>query len=212
MKRHRYLAHLAAAATVAVATQASASPAGSFEWLYVADSTFESSINQGGQTFSGEEDGDGYGFRAQLMPAEMLVITTEYRTARDLDVSGGNFDQIRAGLGVPLHLQNNVVLMARAEYLEIDFAAQGSQIDDEEGFGIHADGSIALAPEFQIYGSLGFLSFSDADGPEYKIGARFMATEMVHLFADYRYSDLSFDDADANLEVKDVVLGVGLRF
>ncbi|MHA7833105.1 MAG: outer membrane beta-barrel protein [Algiphilus sp.] len=157
----------------------------------------------------GEDDGDGFGVKGRAQFADQLFLTGEYQ-AVEYDDSELEFDQLRGGVGFFAPLGPDVQWNARAELVRVELSVPGAGSDDETGFGVHGGLEAMLTPRFSVHGSIGYLSVDDADGPEFLVGGRFMASQNVSIFADYRMS--RFEDDDTDLDVDDIRVGAGFHF
>lgn len=155
-----------------------------------------------------DNDGDGFGFKGRAQFADQLFFTGEYQ-AVEYDDSNAELDQLRAGAGLFSPINRDVNLIGRAEYIRADFDTPGS--DAENGFGIHGGAEAALTPQFLVHGSVGYVDVGDlGSGAEFLVGLRFLATDVISIFADYRISRLS--DSGSDLDLDDLRIGAGFHF
>jgi hypothetical protein len=141
---------------------------------------------------------------------------------------GLDTEQVRAGGGWKFPLRPAPIdLFAKVEYVHYGYRyvngiqdgqaiANGSPFN-EDGVGGHF-GFQTRMPGFSLYGSAGYLSLSNADGPEFNIGAEVPMLPFVWAFAEYRYDDLRYDNGGCcyynseRNEIDNVHLGVRMSF
>lgn len=157
----------------------------------------------------GEDDGDGFGVKGRAQFADQLFLTGEYQ-AVEYDDSELEFDQLRGGVGFFAPLSADVQWNVRGEIVRFETDSPFSDSDDETGFGVHGGLEALLTPRFSVHGSIGYLSVDDTDGPEFLVGGRFMASQNISVFADYRLS--RFEDDDTDIDVDDIRVGAGFHF
>ena len=153
----------------------------------------------------GDTDGDGFGTKGRFAIADQWFINGEYQ-AVDYDRSG-DLDQLRFGVGLHSPLNQNVNFVGLLEYINVDGDRGGP---DEDGFGVHGGLEAALAPQFTVHGSVGFVMLDDLDGPEFLVGLRYQATPQISIFGDYRMTRLS--DRGVDVDLDDLRIGVGYHF
>lgn len=160
-------------------------------------------------TGSAKDDGDGFGLKGRFLVSEQLFIAAEYQ-AVEYDDSELELDQLRVGVGFTMPINITLNFVGQVEYINAETDAPGVSSESDDGFGVHAGLEAALAPQFSLYGRVGFVSVDDSDGPEFLVGARFKVTPNASLFADYRAS--RFSDSGTDLDLDDLRIGAGFHF
>ena len=174
---------------------------------------------------SGRADGDGFGFRAWIPVAPLVILTGEWQ--RDhydtLHLDGvGKFhanvddDQYRLGAGLQWHLPAPVRLAAYAEYINEQARGdvEGAAVDTKsDGFGFHGRATFSPSPWVSLYGQVGYVRLRDdndnkADGPELLGGVAVYPTPLMRLFVDVRSPRLT-DDQGGTLDTVEVRTGIG---
>ena len=153
------------------------------------------------ETRGGDLEGDGFGTKGRFLIADQWFLTAEYQTV-DYDFVG-DLDQLRFGAGLTAPLRQNVNMVGRLEYINVD--SDGGT--DDDGFGVHGGLEFGLAPQFTAHGSIGFVQLDDLDGPEFLVGLRYQATPQISIFGDYRMTQLS--DRGFDQDINDLRLGAG---
>lgn len=154
-----------ALATMGFQAHAQQSSLSHVDVFYIANADLE--ISESG--LSAKDDGDGFGFKGRFQVADQFFIAAEYQ-AVEYDDSRLELDQLRAGLGWASAINPMLNFVGQAEYIRAELDAPGAGSDNENGFGIHAGLEAALAPQFTVHGSIGFVSIGDGDGPEFLVG------------------------------------------
>jgi hypothetical protein len=202
-----HTASLCALAMAAAAFQAQAQQpsVGHVDAYYIPKADLE--VSEAG--FTGDDDGDGFGLRGRFNATEQVFISAEYQ-AVEYDDSSLELDQLRVGAGYILPINTTLNFVGQVEYISAETDGPGISSETDDGFGVHAGLEAALAPQFSLYGSVGFVSIDDSDGPEFLVGARFQVAPNVSLFADYRAT--RFSDSGSDLDLDDLRLGAGFHF
>lgn len=160
-------------------------------------------------TGSSSDEGDGFGMRALILPGIGTAtitagISAEYQT-KTFD-STLDYDQVRIGVGL-VHSSSSGV------FFEID----QFEVEGEETNGLSAHGRFAtkLGHAAQVYADLAYLWLEDDNedltGPEVTIGAA-LGDAGFGVFADYRVTQLEAELSDAEIELRDLRLGVRWGF
>ena len=161
---------------------------------------------------SSEDEGDGYGVKAQLGLGGVFL-TGEYQSV-EYDDTELKLDQIRGGLELGPGAGNGSGLYAGGEFVRFTFDYPDVSDDDEEdqdGFGGHIGFALGLSPTVRLYGQAGYVKLDDIDGPEYLAGLAVQLLPNLGLFADYRATDLE-DDDENELSFDDVRVGARFYF
>ncbi len=164
-------------------------------------------------------DGLGGGFSLRLpIEGNFFASLDGYMGDTDGRTGGISYDleakEIRAGFGaVNLTLEGKAAVAVRVEYVRYDVDVSspglGSEDDTEEGAGAHIRlesirNDVRILPYFEA----GFVTLSNADGPEVTGGIR-IRLEPFQTFIEYRYSKI---DADSDLEFDYSRISAGARF
>ena len=193
------VASLSAAAFHAGAQQASV---GHIDGYYIPIADIE--VSPGSVTF--KDDGDGFGVKGRVHFADQMFISGEYQSVGyDSNI---DLDQLRVGLGLLSPLGANTNLVGNVEYINADLDV-GPGSDSESGFGVHGGIAPRLSPAFVLTGTVGYVSIDDLDGPEFLIGARYLANRNISVFADYRMTRLSDRGVDLDLDDLRIVVSGG---
>lgn len=141
-----------------------------------------------------------------------------YLADTDGAVAGVRYDieltEFRAGVGaVNLTLEGKAAVAFRAEYVRVDLDLSSPGLasgdDTEEGVGAHLRiDSIHSGARILPYLEAGFISLSNADGPEVTAGIRIRLAPF-HPFIEYRFSGI---DGDSDIEVDVSRISAGVRF
>ena len=159
---------------------------------------------------SGDDDGDGFGFKA-LVPfgaTQTFFAIGEYQSSK-LDDSKFDVDQLRLGAG----LQTPVSTGTIGAY--VDYVKVSIEDSDADGVGLHGR---AAFPGAQVYGEVGYLWLSDDDvdddlsGFEWLVGASYDLTPNLGAFVDFRQSRPEYDNFDAKITLSDLRVGIRLLF
>lgn len=155
-------------------------------------------------------DGNGFGFAGEL-GGEMVFGYVEYQML-DLEVQSVDLDTEETRFGIGLRTGGDAgQLVARVEHYDVSLDLPGGDADDD-GFGVHIGGELPLgAAGARLFGSVGFLALDDLDGNEFRLGASTRLSDTAEIFAAYRLATLE-DDANDEIELSDIRLGVNLLF
>ncbi|HSW13511.1 MAG TPA: outer membrane beta-barrel protein [Solimonas sp.] len=187
-------------------TMAAASSAGHVD-VYYSDANAEATT--GG--LSGDVDGDGFGIRGAAKFTDQAFVFGEYQNTEYDDAADLEIQQIRAGLGYLFSSSAELDLYGKVEFLNFEAEASGTGSSDDNGWGVHGGIAFMPAPEFRLFGELGYVDVGDSDGPEYNIGASYNFTPQFGAVVNYRVTDLDIDGGD-ELELSDLQVGVRFNF
>ncbi|HUR39727.1 MAG TPA: hypothetical protein VM240_01015 [Verrucomicrobiae bacterium] len=162
-----------------------------------------------GSLGSDSDKGDGFGIRALILPGMGTAfitagISAEYQT-NTFD-STLDYDQVRVGVGL-VHPSSSGV------FFEID----QFEVEGEETNGLSAHGRFAtrIGQAAQVYADLAYLWLEDENqdltGLEYTIGAA-LGDAGFGVFADYRITQLETELSNAEIELRNLRLGVRWGF
>lgn len=207
--------------------------AGSSLDLYYVGITELEVDNTAGGDFS-FDDGDGYGAKGRFKLTDELFLAGEYQNVEydELSFDSGTpsvssddvglereLETWRAGLGyqfaeTPFYLKGEYI------GLESELSTTGDEGDedevggdiDEDGFGAHLGATGQPMEKLSLTAQIGYLDIGDVDGLEYLIGAALHFTDRFGIFADYRYTSLSGDGDDYELNLSDARVGLRLMF
>ncbi|MGB0955578.1 MAG: outer membrane beta-barrel protein [Panacagrimonas sp.] len=163
-------------------------------------------------------DGDTVGVRVR--GGDQLGFLTFELQGGDLDTRinsvkfRNSVQNYRGGVGLRALRSRNADLWGRLEYtrLDTDLNAGGFNfIDDrEEGYGVHLGAQLGGA-EFNVVAEAGYLAYTNLAGGEYSVCLNWQPRG-IGLFVESRYTDLEFDDFDADQEILDLRVGVRFQF
>ena len=127
---------------------------------------------------------DGFALRGSVGFAEQFFAFAEYSNQ---SVSGGDVDQIAVGLGGHYGLSDNLDLVGRAGWLNVDASGSGSGFDDD-GYLLSAGlrGKVGTSVELEasvIYTDLGG---SNGDDTAFAVAGRYYFTENFAVGAEYQ--------------------------
>lgn len=171
--------------------------------LYYVNSEFEAQPASGG---SSSVDGDGFGAKFRGSVGDDFFFSGEYQSL-SLDNDGGDYNEWRAGLGVPFGRYSEVTVYGLVEYINSEW--EEADIDDD-GAGFHGGILFNPAKPLSVYGQVGYLAMRESKGYEYLAGVALQIKRWGGVFAEYRMSDLELDDTDGDLEVSGYRAGVYL--
>jgi hypothetical protein len=191
---------LAAAAALLTLSQAvhARDAEGFVDFYFIPDAKIEVTIPGFG---SGDDSGDGFGFRG-MVPAGGIAVTGEYQST-GYDDSGIDFDQLRLGIG----LVNETTSGLLVEYVDADL--DGSNAD---GFAGHL-----RAAGRNLYAQVGYVmledDFEETSGVEFLVGVTLGGDRgPLSGFIDYRRTMLEGDESNVEYEFSDIRIGARLKF
>jgi hypothetical protein len=150
-------------------------------------------------------DGDGIALRGSVGFAENFFVFADYATfgfPASIDL-----DQYVVGLGGHLAIAENVDLVGRVGYTELDLSVPGLGSEDADGYIVSAGIRGRVTDSFELEGHAIHTDLgSDVrDSTALAVGGRYFVTETFAIGAEYRTCD---DLAGADLDV----IYVGVRF
>jgi len=166
-------------------------------------------------------DGPGGGASLRLpIEGNWFFSADGYISDTDGSIAGVRFDvestEYRAGFGaVNLTLDGKAAVAARVEYVRLDLKisspGMGSEKDTAEGVAAHLRlDSINRTARVHPYIEIGYVSLSDADGPEALLGVS-IDLAPFDPFVEYRFTDLDID-TDGEYEASRFSAGVRFTF
>lgn len=166
----------------------------------------------------GDDDGDGFGGKAEFMVGRGVFLTGEYQH-NTYDEQDRDLDQFRLGAAFGPGAGNGEGLYGRVQYVNYDLeplrgAGGVILVDPKEQDGIagHVGFALPLSPQFRLFGEVGYLSLDDFDGPEFVGGAILQVAPNLGLYGDYRATRLDNSDSDDSVDLDDVRVGVRFTF
>ncbi len=170
-------------------------------------------VNESLDDGSADEDGNGFGFGANIIVLDHLFVPIEYsRTGYDFDV---DLENLRVGVGYSASVSPVATLNFGARYHDYTIKGPGGKLG-LDGYGAFVSGKAAISPSANFYGEINYQfleddTFSeDFDGFEFTIGASYDFGG-PGVFAEYRLSKLE-DDFNNELELSAFRIGVLFSF
>lgn len=155
-----------------------------------------------------EIDMDGLGIRGWGMVNDTFFLYGEYGMWKT--DNGFDIDAIRLGGGMAGQLQDNMMWLGKAEYINLGADA------DASGFGIHGGLMFMATPQFHLMGTIGYLALSgdgdDSSGLELNIGGSYAFSREWSGSIDYRTYMGEYDAAGTDNEVNEIRIGVNYSF
>lgn len=108
----------------------------------------------------GDVDGDGFGIGGSFEINDMWHAFASYSTS-DLDF-GVDFDQLAFGAGFSSGLNDNVDLVARLAYVQVDASVSGFGSADDDGFGISVGLRGMVAERVELEGYVDYVDLDDS--------------------------------------------------
>ena len=138
-------------------------------------------------------DGDGYGIAGSFGLTENFHLFGEYQTAGlDFDV---DLNLLEAGLGYNTAISDNLDVITRLEYLNVEVDARGIPSSDENGYGIGVGLRARVSSMIELHGGIDYIDLSDSDGETranagfllnltetFSVGVKGTRWEDVHVF------------------------------
>jgi hypothetical protein len=138
------------------------------------------------------ESADGFGLRGSFGFAENFFGFAEYRTVEG-DISGTDFDidQLAVGLGGRYGISDNVDLVGRLGYTEVDVAVSGFGSADADGYLVSAGLRGELTDGFELEGHVIHtdLGSQGGDDTSFAVGGRYFFTENFAVDAGFESGD-----------------------
>lgn len=166
-----------------------------------------------------DDDGDGYGFKAQFMLTPTFFIHGEYQAIdydEDDDTGLLKDDLNTYRIGGGFFVEPTEPVFIKAEYIGVDLGDtdDGDENIDEDynGYGIHAGALGHIGEALSLTASIGYINLDGTSGYEYLVGAGFQFTDMLGVFADYRGTQLELDEDEGDFDLADFRAGVRLVF
>lgn len=153
----------------------------------------------------GVDSGDGFSVRGSVGFADNFFAYADYST---FGFPGGvDLDLASVGLGGRLGISENVDLVGRAGYAQLDLSLSGFGSGDESGYSVSAGIRGQVADGFELEGHVIHTDLGSGvgDSTGITVGGRYFFTENFAAGADYRTGD---DIAGADIDV----IYVGVRF
>lgn len=150
-------------------------------------------------------DGDGFSVRGSIGFAEDFFAFAEYATFGF--PASVDLDQIAVGLGGRLGITENVDLVGRVGYTELDLTVPGLGSGDADGYLVSAGIRGRITEGFELEGHAVHtdLGSNVGDSTAFVVGGRYFFTENFAAGAEYRTGD---DLGGADLDV----IYAGVRF
>lgn len=172
--------------------------AGFVDLYYQPWAELETTLSVDDESVTNTTDGDGYGIKGLLKISDHLALDGEYQTS-DYDGSADR-DTYRVGGGYYWRYFG-----VSADYINESIDDGNADTDDTtaEGYGVYVRSSWLAIKGVAFTGAIGYLRLdrggNEFDGFEYNLGLDVRLNDYLGLFADYRASDLSYDNLDLHL-------------
>ncbi|MGQ0618953.1 MAG: outer membrane beta-barrel protein [Panacagrimonas sp.] len=199
----------AAVAAFAFCLPAAAEPGNNFLDGYYVSGTFESQVPA---PFEEEIDGDGGGVKGAIELLPDLYLTGEYQSVEfDEPIDSGlKLNQFRVGGGFGPGVGHGGGLYGRVEYVSIDDDDEDDE-DEQAGIGGQVGFALPLSELLRLHAEVGYLSLDELEGPEFVGGVTVRLARNLGLFADYRFTELEFDDGE-EISLEDFRIGARFYF
>lgn len=166
---------LLAITTIPLAALAETGP----RYTYVTAGYLNTEIDDEG--FLGEDpDGDGFAIGGSVAVTDMVHLFAGYSIS-ELEVFSVDvdYDTLNVGLGVNYPIADQVDLVGRISFVEVEFDVDGFGSEDESGYGLSAGVRAMVTEQLEVNGFVNYLDLgSDADDTTVAIGALYNFTEM----------------------------------
>jgi len=169
----------------------------------------ETTVTVDDESVGGKVDGDGYGIKGLLKISEHIALDGEYQTS-EFDGSADR-DNYRVGGGYYWRYFG-----VSADYINesIDDDIADTNDTTADGYGLFLRTSWLGIKGVAFTGAVGYLRLdrggNEYDGFEYNVGLDVRLNDYLGLFADYRSSDLGYQNVD--LKISEARAGLRLVF
>ncbi|HCZ47711.1 MAG: outer membrane beta-barrel protein [Sinimarinibacterium flocculans] len=214
----RTLANLGVVLALAAPCSAFAGHQSNLDGYYIPQSEF-SFEPETALPFDFDENGDGYGIKAQFQVSSVFFIHGEYQAIDygeddDTGVLKDDLNTYRIGGG--FFFSDSQPFFVKGEYIGVDLgdSDDGDEEIDEDynGYGVHIGALGHVGDALNLTASIGYVDLDGTAGIEFLVGVGFQLTPLIGVFADYRNTDLELDDGGGDFKLTDVRTGVRFVF